>query len=628
MNLVFILSLYFAVKVAVLGGVSLRIQRFTGSWTMAVALGWVAVHLYLIGVLLLLSPLRAANGSAVWLALGAGSLFTAREYTVDRLAITKSGAPFLITAVTSVGLSVFVFLTYRSLYFFDTTWDALTYELPRISFYAQFQSLFVHQPSVALNIFANEWNGELVALLARLATGSDQAIGFGGAEIWLWGCIALDAVGRRLGVSIVGAALIALLLMTTPAALGLAMVVKGDLLAAIALCLGLGCLFPKEEPPAGFLLASGLVVLSFGAGAKVALLPIAFLLVVHGCIRLARDPLTRRWLLLVAALCALGTARYVTNIFVYHNPVKRVGAEHAVPGFATLRENVGGVACKWFDTISWPWAAPSERWVLGFGFGAAGWLALLSIALVVLSKRGRIERFGFAKWWLVGIFAVSWLYVGLNIHWQSWAFRYHLPWVMTVALFALAVGFRRLTARGSSRCALVLLAVTVIQAIYPCGHGEVIFGSFAEARARSQLERKVAFNGYMWSPALQTFVSGPPSRVVIFNQLDSAILPFFGDDSRHRVTLVASAEALTDQRVNQSDAVVLAGPKLENYDLISSSLEAAGMRVSAQNVFFTLWSRPGRAALAPCFPGNPPLTGSSSSPSQPPLPHFTLGNFP
>lgn len=156
-------------------------------------------------------------------------------------------------------------------------------------------------------------------------------------------------------------------------------------------------------------------------------------------------------------------------------------------------------------------------------------------------------------------------------------------------------GCRRLPARAVITANLSLLLIAILQAIYPFGRGEVIPSSFHEARSRTQLERKVAFNSYMVDSKLQAFASAPPMNVVIFNQLNSAILPFFGDDSRHHVTLVASVDALTDQVMSQVEAVALAGPKLDGHDLLSRKIAKAGFEVSVESVFFTLWRRFGQS---------------------------------
>lgn len=589
-HLATILGLYGVTKLVIVAAASSRIFTKAGSWAMAAALSWIGLQIGLMGFLLLLSPFGMVGGAAVWLFLGA--ILALLMMKPPRLAFPAVNlSPTQVLAALGA-VAVFGALFYRSLIFFDTTWDALVYELPRVAFYKEGHSLLVSYKTEMINIFANEWNGEFVALVASLASGTDQAMGFGGAEIWIWGWIALIAVAQRFGARPFTAWSISLALMTTPALLGLSMVVKGDLLAILALSLGSCCFFPAETGDKNFLDRCALVILVFAAGAKVAVVLAALPLAAWVVFELWRS--RQRWqdLVPVALFSGISGSRYILNLFVYHNPVKRVAGEHAIPSCSALLSNIRGIAGRCIDPDFVHWGA-GFRWVLGLGLGAVGWLTagLLVFGLLFGQVRRNPSETRFLRLFLP-VMVGSWLIFAYCVPWLPWAFRYHLPWITMGLIFILASATRALPLVGASSVALLFVAIAPLQTIYTWGRGEELPVPFAEARKFSQLGRKLCFHPYIITDELQAMARSQPMTVAVFQQPNSCIFPFFGEDSRHHVCLVDSLDALVETAHKASaDAIVIAGPRSTIPAAALAGINTSSYNCVSKNVYFMIFYR-------------------------------------
>jgi hypothetical protein len=164
-------------------------------------------------------------------------------------------------------------LFYRSHYFFDTTWDGMVYELPRIAFWTHFKSVFVLQATEEVSLFANEWNGELNALYYSLLTANDQAISFGNVEVWGIGVLVFTWLARLSGITRELALPLGLYIASTPVLLGLSTVAKGDLLACISFALAIGFIIQLlKNPSSKLLLILSASSLGLSVGSKIVVL--------------------------------------------------------------------------------------------------------------------------------------------------------------------------------------------------------------------------------------------------------------------------------------------------------------------------------------------------------------------
>src|SRR5262249_55920695 len=109
------------------------------------------------------------------------------------------------------------------------------------------------------------------------------------------------------------------------------------------------------------------------------------------------------------------------------------------------------------------------------------------------------------------------------------------------------------------------------------------------------------FHPYMVNADLQELATSPPMTIAIFNQVDSAILPFFGDDSRHQVRLVQAPKALVEiARQATAEVIVLAGKRPNKRVRTVAKIQTAGFRLVVTNEFFTVLRRDQAPAVADC----------------------------
>lgn len=123
-------------------------------------------------------------------------------------------------------LSVYI-IGHNSL-FCDSTWDAYTYQLPRIELFVQKESLFVNMRSDAVNIFSNEWNGEINAVFYAIMCGTNQGMFLANAENFVYSFLVAYWFCVKIGIKRKNALLAMIWYCSMPVVIFLAMVVKGD----------------------------------------------------------------------------------------------------------------------------------------------------------------------------------------------------------------------------------------------------------------------------------------------------------------------------------------------------------------------------------------------------------------
>ena len=127
----------------------------------------------------------------------------------------------------------FIFLVIRNLNYFDTTDDALTQGMTKLAFIQQHATLFAYYDSWTINIFSNEWLGELNGLFYLILTGDDRMVLMGNTEIFLFIIICLLGLIKTFHYKGNQIILLISYFSTLPVITGLAMTLKTDLISII-----------------------------------------------------------------------------------------------------------------------------------------------------------------------------------------------------------------------------------------------------------------------------------------------------------------------------------------------------------------------------------------------------------
>ena len=223
------------------------------------------------------------------------------------------------------------FWMFRSFVYFDTTWDALVYEMPRIFQFSTGKSLFINQDAIAKNIFVNEWNGELNAIFYRILTGDNISISFGNAETLFYGMLAFYELGKAWLKN--NRFILALTFISMPVNIFLSFTVKSDLLGCICLPVFLLMLFlywrtSREGETDDILLVGCMAIGALGTGARITLIPAVGCAMVVLMVWLLKNwrGQAKRLLHMIATLVivyAIAWARYIINFVYYGNPFER-----------------------------------------------------------------------------------------------------------------------------------------------------------------------------------------------------------------------------------------------------------------------------------------------------------------
>lgn len=275
----------------------------------------------------------------------------------------------------------------------DYTWDAQTYGVPRLAIWLNYGTVFVHMPTIQLNLFVNEWNGELNALAYGLAAGSYTAFNYANLEVLAGFMAVVFWLARLFGAPVLNALCLMLILGSMPAILGLASTLKGDLLGCVGLLFAAGWLLRLlRGDRSGVNLILLLLAASWALGAKISvLLPLLVLIIVAGLaqrrnLTAAMIGLPRSMLLWAGAGLLIFSSRFWANWFVYGNPLQRVDAEKVVfqPGYV-LDNLVLAFARIFPGLIETP--ANHLSWALSNDMGVAAWFLSAALLLWVVLRR-------------------------------------------------------------------------------------------------------------------------------------------------------------------------------------------------------------------------------------------------
>lgn len=234
----------------------------------------------------------------------------------------------------------------RSLFFYDFTTDAHVYGLPRLAFWLNYSSVFVNMPTPQLNLFVNEWNAELNSLAYGIASGSYLGFGFGNLEVLLLLFATIAWVAMLLGAPLFWALCLAATFGSTPAIIGIATTVKGDLLACVAFMMAFGWLLYIKRGGTSPHLAFGMLLLSsiLAVGSKISIVLSILVVFAFGIHLMGTAGIRSLWRLSVYTKLFFGIAvfvfssRFWINGLMYMNPLKRVDGEKAL--FSVYRKRL------------------------------------------------------------------------------------------------------------------------------------------------------------------------------------------------------------------------------------------------------------------------------------------------
>ena len=620
------------VKLGCIALFSYIFRKWCKDYLESIVASWLTVNLITIGFMLLLSGFHAVNRIGLLACFTGLSLLLIKfaidqnkaagnnQFKHDLALFTEGFAPLALVTL----IIIFAALSYRSFYFYDNTWDAIVYELPRISVYAQHMTLFIHEPTHILNIFVNEWNGELNALYYVAATQNDQASSFGNVEVWLFSVfIAAWFMGSILDVPKRWQLLSGITILSLPACVALAMTVKGDLLSISGSLLTVGWFLRYyKERDNHLALVMHLCSLGLLAGAKASLLPTILLMTAFTLILFIFNRPYKKHTTLALAIGLLGfltgSARYIANLFVYGNPLQRIAVESPHIDILNLWNNGQGIIKSILGNWITPLYSNNFFWILSQGMGYLG-VILLFIPIIFYFKTKSNQssvtdtRYQIRLLGLYLPFTTGLMITATTLTWFPWSFRYFLPWIIIGFTYCLSQAFRFVDKkRGMTWCfAYLLAAISLLHAAACFQKGEAYPTSFRSAYQHTQLERKMALWPFLVKPKENTIAAIPviangKGNILLFSGADQAIYPFWGPDHSNKVELVASTDDLLNKAAHfKYDLIVItrmpdysadAAERMQkmgfstkiNRDDIEQKLQAIGYHKQLHNDFWTI----------------------------------------
>ena len=534
--------------------------------------------------------------------------------------------PALIAVV-----GVLILMWIRSLFLFDFTWDAQTYGLPRLAIWLNSGSVLVHMPTQQLNLFVSEWNGELNALAFALASGGYIGFGFGNLEVLLWLFVTITWVSRLLGASIYWAIILSAVLGSSPAMIGLASTIKGDLLAITAFVMMFGWLIHvrRDQSPAAFVMLLLSATLAVGSKISVLLPVIAILSVAFGMLGIRRiweilrlPALTNAVFFLVLLVFS---SRLWTNWAVYGNPLKRIDVEQARFSFRNMFGNLDLVRIRMFSILDEA-KANGTMWALaGSMGGAAYFIAAAFLLVLIFSGRNRgnpwstnrrnadLSESAITIGWMIlvaGAVILGTLVSMTLISPYLWTFRYFAPGILLLLIcagvFVLCAGQTAWQRRAFTALAALAVLVNIVILIRP---GEVLptrnLIALADEikRADTPLRRMALFiKGPYQIAEVETLGLDVvvPLKILALKDLETSLIPFLGSRAQNTIRTVANGNDLLTASANPGWDVVAVLQKMELRDPnLKSALQHQGYLVLVDNSQYVIALPKKRVTLTP-----------------------------
>lgn len=518
---------------------------------------WLGVQFAQISVLLLLSSFHALSRTAIWIWLFVLVVSGGIAWTISGRKIRRpTGAEIAMFVLVAIPFTVWIF---RCMVLPDFSPDGQAYGTARIALWMNYRSVFIHMPTIMVNIFADEWNGELNGLMYAFSAGNLQGEMMGNAEILIVAMLSSMWAARRFGASVVGAILVGLLMATTPAFVGLGAVTKGDLMSCVGVVMAVGTLAERMTIRAVLV---ALVWLAVAGGAKISVLPGA---AIFGLYAIARVWRQIGLSVILPVSLAVGAAtvfmsRFIANAFVYHHPFMRVNGEGMDASITTLAKNVALIGERFVGFF--PVFPDGHMYAtsLAGGFGLAGCVVVIGVIAGWYRPAERHVILG-------ALSLASVLISALLIPSYLWSFRYFLPFVSVIAIMILTavvdLGLRMPFA-PVFMVAFVAIAYFDFGSTFVPGDISTPGGlerTLNEIAGRPFVQMEMTlFNGMIPEIIPASFDAPPRKTIVIFNQLAARISLFAGSTAQNRIYLSDSTDGFVEEvRKHKPDMAVLAG---------------------------------------------------------------------
>lgn len=553
----------------------------------AFSIGWLIAYNLQISLMLLLSCFNIMNRGAILTGLIWGVfllLFLTRRKIVITLKLVCKEIEecSLLEWIMCFGaMLVCIYVMFHNSFFFDGTWDAHTYGMPRIELFTQKETLFVNMRSQALNIFCNEWNGELNGIFYRIMSETNQGIFWGNAENFFYGTIIVWWFCKKIGINNLGRHLGVLFYCGMPVVVFMAMTLKGDFLAIIFFLTSVAWLYDYFNTKSSFSLCILIVSLGLLTGSKISMVPFAGLCAISvlfdwiTTVRNVASFWTNLKKISRALVVGIGAAliscfRYILNFIYYGNFFQRVetvdiSVEHlkisAIELIKTmlLPDNI----FSQFGNVN---ALNQDLGIVGIFFVLLMFPCALTGTVVCIKN---IKKKNYTILFILFPIIGSLVFFMTSTYWFPWSFRYYAPWVC-LAFFVILLSLQRIVEKSSEIIKKIVYTICIwigIVSVYSTislstQFGEVTQGSWKEALNRTPIEREYAFHPYLLesydgSEDVYDFFEEIKSgkKVLICNAIDSAVSYLFGENNGNDVTFCVPEELATEMASGNWDVI-------------------------------------------------------------------------
>ncbi len=557
------------VKLAVVTLTAGRLRQLARNDLSAWISAWITVQASIVGYFIILSLFNAVSEIAVWgglavglAGLGRGKYLNLFEEVIRILKEVKQAG-----SACCFFLVFFGFFCCRAAIFQDFSYDAQTYGLVREALWMNYGSVLLHMDSPQLNVFVNEWNGELLALFYGLVAGNIQGFMFGNVEVLLLTFLSVAWLSRQFGASGNRPYWIAGICAVTPACVSLAGTVKGDLLSCVGLILSGGWLTQLRTENRLLATPMMLACLSLSVGSKVTAAYAVLMTAVVAAILVPKDWRSVRYVPFGLLAAGLLSSRYAYNLLLYGNPFQRM--ERPAPGLETLYGTLAYIAEQSFAFSYHTPGGPQSGYLLAAGAGLTGYFVLISL-FVQWSIGGRPSYWRLAA---IGTNVLALVAIAYVVPAHPWAFRYFLPsWlVIVVAALSFSSGFAYRPA--NLLFALFASSCYAVNGTYVFWSGEINANrAFLPALADLNSSETYLDRALLAHPLIsQAFRSGnisnfdrsEPLTFVVYQEVNAPVLPVVGSHAQNRLTFVGTppGQAWTTATAISADFVVFAKPQ-------------------------------------------------------------------
>jgi hypothetical protein len=509
-----------------------------------------------------------------------------------------------------IALVLIAIMWLRAIFLFDFTWDAQTYEIPRILLWIQNRSVFISMPTPQLNIFVNEWNSELNALAYELVSNNYLGMSFGNLEIFIVTMVVIVWILKLFKVSNYYAILLSIVLSSAPVIIGLATTVKGDLLAITSYLIAFGWLFLAIQKKSTTAIIFFYISICLSLGSKITnilpLLAIFLIALIYFKKQYINKSIYLKLLLLVGCITFL--MRFILNLIIYNNPLKRISVESTNFNITNIYENTSLIINKIFILHN-----ENEMWALSANEGASIYFLFFTLLIIVIQSRVLFYRQLILVFKKTNIKSKNnWLIIFLIILVLSliittgltqaypWSFRYFTPGITLIAVIFIAITYRYLQIYKNfclsiSSLALLTIVINIYLILKP---GEI----FPTGNINSLINEIKSSDTSL--KRVHLFVKGPyqnsaveilkldeykSSKILIFNDVDTSITPFFGSKAQNKVSLVDSIDDLLKNSSDKEwDAIVVSQLGLRRKKDIKFEIEKSGYSVLVDNNFYII----------------------------------------